>query len=105
MGGDKVDYPFPVATPTADITIFKCLVNSVLSTNNAKFVTADIRDFYLNTPMSRYEYIKLLINIIPEEIIQQYNLHLLFTTMITYMWKSKKGCMACHRRATLQITS
>ena len=55
VGGDKVDYPFPVSTPTADITAFKCLVNSVLSTEQAKFMTADIRDFYLNTPMERYK--------------------------------------------------
>ena len=74
VGGDRIDYPFPVSTPTADLTTFKCLVNSVLSTPNAKFMTADIRDFYLNTPMTRYEYMKLPINVIPSEIISQYNL-------------------------------
>ena len=74
VGGDKIDYPFNLYTPTADITSFKCLINSVLSTQNAKFMTADIRDFYLNTPMSRYEYMKLPIDVIPNEIIEQYNL-------------------------------
>ena len=74
VGGDQIDYPFPVATPTADITTFKCLVNSVLSTPNVKFMTAGIQDFYLNTPMERYEYMKLSIEVIPDGIISQYNL-------------------------------
>ena len=34
----------------------------------------DIANFYLNNPMNRYEYVKLPLDIIPEEIIQQYNL-------------------------------
>ena len=39
VGGNKVDYPYEVTTPTVDITTFKCLVNSVLSTQNVKFVS------------------------------------------------------------------
>ena len=74
VGGDKVDYPFEVSTPTSDITSLKCLINSVLSTPNAKFLSLDIRDFYLETPMKRPEYMKLPIDIIPQEIIDQYNL-------------------------------
>ena len=40
-------------------------------------MTVGIKYFYLNTPMQRYEYMKLNINIIPEEIIRQYDLQLL----------------------------
>ena len=32
-----------------------CLVNSLLSTSNAKGMCADIKDFYLNTEMTRFE--------------------------------------------------
>ena len=35
---------------------------------------ADIANFYLNDPMDRYDYMKLPLDINPEEIIQQYNL-------------------------------
>jgi hypothetical protein len=35
---------------------------------------ADIKDFYLNTPMKRYEYMRLKITNIPEEVIEYYNL-------------------------------
>ena len=33
----------------------------------------DIKDFYLRTPMERYEYIHLPLSIIPERIIEHYN--------------------------------
>ncbi len=34
----------------------------------------DIKDFYLNTPMKRPEYMRLKITDIPDEIIEEYNL-------------------------------
>jgi hypothetical protein len=34
----------------------------------------DIKDFYLNTPMKRPEYMRLKITDIPDEIINEYNL-------------------------------
>jgi Reverse transcriptase (RNA-dependent DNA polymerase) len=74
VGGDRVDYPFDVSTKTAALTTVKILLNSVISTEGAKFMTIDIKDFYLNTPMERYEYMRIPINVIPEDIVQQYNL-------------------------------
>lgn len=74
VGGDRVDYPYEVATPTADITTSKLLFNSVLSTTNAKFFCADISNFYLNTPLDIYEYMRLPLDIIPEEVRRKYNL-------------------------------
>ena len=74
VGGDKLDYPFDVSTKTADLITVKILLNSVISTPNAKFMTIDIKDFYLNNPMDRYEYMRIPIDVIPEEIIEQYGL-------------------------------
>ncbi len=54
-GGDRVHYPGDAGTPTADLLTVKLLLNSIISTPNAKFMTMDIKDFYLNTPMARYE--------------------------------------------------
>jgi hypothetical protein len=59
--------------------LIKILVNSILSTPNAKCIMIDIKDFYLQTPMNRLEYMKLKITDIPEEVIQHYNLMLLVT--------------------------
>ncbi len=58
-GGDRVHYPGDAGTPTADLLTVKLLLNSVISTENARFMTMDIKDFYLNTPMARYEYMRL----------------------------------------------
>ena len=40
-------------------------------------MVSNINDFYLNTEMERYEYMKLWLNIISEEIIEQYSLRYL----------------------------
>ena len=43
--------PGAVATPTADMLVAKLLFNSVISTKGARFMTIDISDFYLMTPL------------------------------------------------------
>jgi hypothetical protein len=50
------------------------MFNSVISMPNAKFMTADIKIFYLNTEMIRYEYMQLPIELLPQESIDQYQL-------------------------------
>ena len=57
---------------------------------NAIFSTADIKDFYLNTPLFTFEYMRLPINIIPEEIIEQYNLLPLVINGLVYI-EIRKG--------------
>ena len=37
VGGDRINYPYEVATPTADLLTVKLLLNSVISTEGAKF--------------------------------------------------------------------
>jgi hypothetical protein len=49
-GGDRVHYPGNTATPTADLLTIKILINSIISTAGAKFMTMDIKDFYLKHP-------------------------------------------------------
>jgi hypothetical protein len=48
---------------------------SVLSTKNAKYMMMDIGNFYLNTPLDRYEYMRININDIPQEVIDEYKLY------------------------------
>jgi hypothetical protein len=74
VGGDKVHYPGDVGTPTADLTLVKMHVNSVISTPGARYMTLDVKNFYLNTPMVRYEYVRIKIDDIPKEIILEYAL-------------------------------
>eukprot|EP00804_Cyclotella_cryptica_P009172 CCRYP_003222-RA/>CCRYP_003222-RA protein AED:0.45 eAED:0.45 QI:0/-1/0/1/-1/1/1/0/129 len=72
VGGGRINYPGEVATPTADMLAAKILFNSVISTANARFMTMDISNFYLNTPLKRPEYIRMKLSNIPEEIITEY---------------------------------
>ena len=73
-GGDRVHYPGNAGTPTADLLTVKLLINSIISIAGAKFMTMDIKDFYLNTPMARYKYMRLCITNMPEDVIEHYNL-------------------------------
>ena len=51
VGGDRLHYPGDCGTPTVDLLTVKLLLNSVISTAGARFMTIDIKDFYLNTLM------------------------------------------------------
>ena len=75
VGGNLINYPGDVSTPTADITTAKLLINSTISTPGARYMCCDVKNFYLGTPLTRYEYIKIPLHIIPDEIIQEYNLN------------------------------
>jgi hypothetical protein len=77
VGGDKLDYSGDVATSTEDITKFKILINSTISTEDAAMMMIDIKNYYLGTPLPRFEYMKMLLSPFPEEIVQQYNLNAL----------------------------
>jgi hypothetical protein len=75
VGGNLINYPYSVSTKTADLTTTKLLFNSVVSTPNAKYMCMDVKNFYLNSPMPRYEYMKIPVELIPAEIMTAYNLH------------------------------
>jgi hypothetical protein len=77
VGNDRLDYSGDVTTSTADITAFKILINSTLSTEDAAMMMMDIKNCYLGTPLPRFEYMKMLLSRFPEEIIQKYNLNAL----------------------------
>jgi hypothetical protein len=51
IGGDQINYPGEVGTPTAEMLVAKLLFNSIISTPNAKFMTIDISNFYLMMPL------------------------------------------------------
>jgi hypothetical protein len=69
VDGDRLDYSGDTAKSTADITTFKILINSTLSTEDAKMMMMDINNYYLGTPLPKYEYMRLPISILPLDII------------------------------------
>jgi hypothetical protein len=74
VGGNLINYPGDTSAPTADLTTFKTLINSTLSTPNARMCCLDVKNYYLNTPMDRPEYMRIPLYLIPEEIINEYHL-------------------------------
>ncbi len=78
-GGNLVNYPDDVGVPTANLLLIKIFLNSVISTKGAKFANADLTNFYLMSQLKRPEYAKIKLTDIPEEVINEYNLHQLAT--------------------------
>jgi hypothetical protein len=74
MGGNLINYPDDVGTPTANLLLIKIFVNSVICTPGARFANAGISNFYLMTPLKRPEYAKVKLSDIPEEVKQEYKL-------------------------------
>jgi hypothetical protein len=66
VGGGRLDYSGDVATSTADITTFKILINNTLSTEDAAMMMMDVKNYYLGTPLPRFEYMKMLLSRFPE---------------------------------------
>jgi hypothetical protein len=76
---DCINYPEDMGMLTADMTLFKCLANSIISTLGARCIMLDIKDFYLNTRMKCKEYMRLKITDISNKIMKEYNLQEIVT--------------------------
>jgi Reverse transcriptase (RNA-dependent DNA polymerase) len=72
-GGDKINYRGPTAAQTADMPVVKLLLHSVIS-DNANWMTIDIKDFYLGTPLLRPEYVRIPARLLPPATIAHHNL-------------------------------
>jgi hypothetical protein len=75
VGGDQIEYRGDKSTRTAGLTTAKILINSVISTKDAKFLVIDIKNFNLNTPLGRFEYMVINLASLPQETIEKYDLN------------------------------
>jgi hypothetical protein len=50
----------------------------------------DIKNYYLGTPLERYEYVRIPVNMVPEDIMNEYNLHALVHNGYVYV-EVRKG--------------
>ena len=69
VGSNRLDFPGDTTTNCASLTTNKCLFNSTISTPVPVYSLWIF--FNYNTPMGRYKYIKISLDILPEEIISQ----------------------------------
>ena len=71
IAGGHILVPFDVSTPTGSLELVKLMINSVHSRQNARFAAFDIKLFYLDTPMENPEYIRVKLEDIPKEFIEE----------------------------------
>ena len=72
--GNLIKTPGDLTTRTIDVTIFKILWNSILSTKGATFEGFDVLDLYLGTDMECCEYMKMPVSLFQQYTIDQYNM-------------------------------
>jgi hypothetical protein len=92
VGGNRLDYTGDVATSTAYIKTFKILIISTLSTDDEEMMMMIIiiKKYYVGTPLPRYEYMRLPLSIIPDDIITKYNLQAISVVGWVYL-EIRKG--------------
>jgi hypothetical protein len=74
VGGDQIEYPGDKFTCSAGLTTSKILINSVLSTKGTRFMVVDIKNFYLNTPLTRFKYMVINLSSLTHDIINEFGL-------------------------------
>ena len=98
MGGDRIVYPGDCGTPTVNLLTFKLHKNSTISTKNALYMTIDINNFYLNTPMGRFKYMRLKLADLPNDVIKHYNLEDKSPQMGGSISRCARGCTSYHKQ-------
>ena len=73
IGGDRINYPGETSVSTAAMPVVKILLQSVVS-DDSNWMTLDIKDYYLNTPLSRPEYIRIQRKLIPSVTLEHHKL-------------------------------
>ena len=76
VGGNRLTYNEELSSLVANLLETKVLLNSTISDTikGARFMTDDIKDYFLATPMAKAEYMKVQYKHLPEDIHKLYNL-------------------------------
>jgi hypothetical protein len=72
--GNLINHPRELSTRMADLTTSKLMWNSVLTTEGARYMCLDIKNFDLTMPLDYFKYMKIPFNNFPEWIIKQWDL-------------------------------
>ena len=103
VGGDRLSYKADAGSPAANLIETKILVNSTISDahKGARFMSADLKDFFLATPMEGDEYMKVHYKHFPEDIRKRYQLEKKVTPSGHIYIKIKKGMYGLKQAAIL----
>ena len=103
VGGDKLDYTDDAGSPAASLLETKLILNSTISDadKGARFLCADLKNFFLASPMKDPEYMRLKYHYFPPAIRTQYKLdHLLAPDGYIYI-KIQRGMYGLKQAAIL----
>ena len=90
-GGNLLAFTGNFSAPTASVTTEKCVFNSVVSTPGARCLLADIKHFYLNNILPDPEFMLIPLKIIPQEIIDTYDINALVDDQGWIYMRTEKG--------------
>ena len=74
VGENLLDFTENLISPTASVTTAKCVFNSVVSAPGYRCLLVDIKFFYLYNILLDPEFMRIPLKIIPQEIIDTYDL-------------------------------
>ena len=107
VGGDRLQYPDDTASPAATLLETKLLLNSTISQSaqGARFMTLDIKDFFLQTVMTRPEFMKIHSKYFLQDIRDKYNINRIIHTDGYVYCKIKRGMYGLKQAARLAYDS
>jgi hypothetical protein len=73
-GGNLIDSDGNTSVCTADLDTAKLHWNSMISTENARYMCLDIKFFYLTPALEYFKYMNITLALFPVWTIEQYNL-------------------------------
>ena len=103
VGGDRLSYAADAGSPAANLLETKLLVNSTISdaSKGARFMSTDLKDFFLATPMEENEYMRVNYKHFPDDIKKRYNLDDKATPSGHIFIKIKRGMYGLKQAAIL----
>ena len=111
VGGDKLDFEDDPSSPAAALLDIKIHLNSVISDahKGARYGTADIKNYYLNNPMSKFRYMCIPLKWFTDEIRAEYDIHALASGGYVYceirkgMYGLKEAGLIAFQRLVKQL--
>ena len=86
-----LDFTGNISDLTASVTTAKGVFNSVVYTPGARCLLADIKCFYLKNILPDPEFMRISLKIIPQEIVDAYNLATLLDNQGWIYMRTEKG--------------
>ena len=103
VGGDRLVYDDDAASPAASLLETKLLLNSTISdaSKGARFMTLDIKDFFLQTVMERPEYMRIHSKYFLQEMREKYKIDSIIAPDGYVYCKIKRGMYGLKQAARL----